>query len=217
MTKLRNVIRRLVFPLIVIILGLILASTIVLSIYPLSYLDYINKYSKEYKIDPFLISAIINVESKYKEKALSYKEAKGLMQIGPGTGKWASEELNIENYNRDTLYDPEINIQIGSWYLDRLRDEFNNNTDLVLAAYNGGSGNVQKWLNDKKYSHDGKKLDKIPFKETEDYVEKVKSNYKIYRIIYKDYFNNSNNYSVKYIKLINRIKDYIEELTLKKD
>lgn len=214
MLKLRKFTGRLVFLLILIIVLLIFTSIIVLSIYPLSYTEYINKYSKEYNIDPFLISAIINVESKYNKRAISHKQAKGLMQIGPGTGEWASEELEIKDYNIDTLYDPETNIQIGTWYLDRLKNEFNNDINLVLAAYNGGSGNVQKWIKDKRYSHNGKDLHKIPFKETENYVKNVKSNYKIYKIIYKDYINNANSYSRKYIDFINNIKEYIKELSL---
>ena len=56
--------------------------------------------------------------------------------------------------------------------------------DLVIAAYNGGSGNVNKWLSDYSYSKDGKSLDLIPFEETSMYVKKVTKNYKMYNKIY---------------------------------
>ena len=72
---------------------------------------------------------------------------------------------------------------IGCWYLNRLYKEFGN-TDLVIAAYNGGSGNVSKWLADEKYSQDGKKLHIIPFDETDKYVKKVNRNYEQYNKIY---------------------------------
>lgn len=158
-------------------------------LYPMEYKSYIYKYSKQYDLDPHLVAAIINVESKYDKSATSSKDARGLMQIAPSTANWASEELKIEKFTLESLYSPEINISIGCWYLDVLGKEFNNDIELILAAYNGGSGNVNKWLEDNRYCSDGKKLTNIPFKETREYVEKVKSNYNIYKKIYKNAFN----------------------------
>ena len=155
-------------------------------IYPLYYEDYIKKYSYQYNIDPILVASIIKVESKYYKNAKSHRGAKGLMQISPITGRWAAKEIGILDYNEDYLYDPEINIMIGCWYLDKLHKQFNNDIKLVLTAYNGGSGNVEKWLKNPMYSSDGKKLDQIPFTETKEYVEKVLKTYKIYRFLYKD-------------------------------
>lgn len=197
----------------VIILFVIL-SILITTLYPLGYKDYINQYSREYNIDPFLVSAVINVESRYDKNAVSHKDAKGLMQIGPRTGQWASEELGIEGYYEGMLFDPKTNIQIGIWYLDNLNGEFKNNLDLVLAAYNAGSGNVQKWKVDKNYSMDGENLHKIPFKETEDYLKKVKTNYRIYKIIYKNYMYKSDNYSSKYVDFINYIRKYIKQTAM---
>lgn len=193
----------------ILVLFLIL-SIVTLSLYPLGYKDYINKYSKEYGLDPFLIAAIINVESKYDKNAVSIKDAKGLMQIGPKTGQWASEELDINSYNPEMLFDPDINIKIGTWYLNKLNSEFENNLDLVLAAYNGGSGNVQKWRLDKRYSKDGINLDKIPFKETEEYLRKVKFNYKIYKTIYSKYMYISDDISFNYVNFINYIRKILK-------
>lgn len=157
--------------------------------YPLSYKGLINQYSKEFDIDPYLIAAIINVESNFDKKALSPKEARGLMQITPITGEWAARELSIEDFQVDLLYNPDINIQIGAWYLDQLGREFNQNLQLVLAAYNGGSGNVSKWLENEEYCEDGENLKKIPFEETDKYIDKVLKNHKIYKNLYKDKFN----------------------------
>lgn len=155
-------------------------------IYPLYYEDYIKKYSYKYDIDPILVASIIRVESKYYKDAKSHRGARGLMQISPITGKWAAEEIGIIGYNEDFLYDPEINIMIGCWYLDRLYKQFNNDIKLVLTAYNGGSGNVEKWLKNPMYSSDGKKLNQIPFTETKEYVDKVLKTYKIYKFLYND-------------------------------
>jgi len=158
-------------------------------VYPLKYDDLIIKYSKLYNLDPYLVSAIINVESRYNSNAKSHKDARGLMQITPSTGKWGAEKIGIKNYNEYMLYDIETNIRIGCWYLDNLKQEFNSEESeagivLMLAAYNGGSGNVRKWLGNKKYSQTGTALDEIPFKETREYVNKVLWNQKVYRWLY---------------------------------
>mgnify|MGYP000909123086 CR=1 FL=1 len=178
--------------------------------YPIGYESIIVRYSNEYNVDPYLVASIINVESKYDTNAISNKEARGLMQISPQTGKWASEVLRIDDYSVDDLFDPEINIKIGTWYLSVLLKEFNGNINLVLAAYNAGSGNVNKWLNNTEYSIDGNSLSNIPFKETEDYLERVKDSYRIYSTVYKSYIINSTNDNYFYIKLINNIRKMIK-------
>lgn len=153
--------------------------------YPLKYEGLILQYASEYRLDPYLVCAVIWVESKFNEAATSHKGARGLMQVIPSTGRWAAERLGIEGYSDDSLYDPAVNIQIGCWYLDRLRNHFKGNLDLALAAYNGGSGNVERWLQDPRYSKDGKGLDNIPFKETRDFVARVWSAYDKYKQLYR--------------------------------
>lgn len=212
MFRRRSFINRLFSKILIILIILVIILSGVSILFPLDYLDYINKYSKEYDIDPFLVSAIINVESKYKKDAISSKEARGLMQIGPTTGKWASEELNIENYNENMLFIPETNIKIGTWYLSKLRKEFGANIDLILAAYNAGSGNVQKWRLDSIYSKDGINLDNIPFKETAQYLVKVKSNLKVYNIVYNNKLSNSDLFGDIYIEIMVNLRKKLVEM-----
>jgi len=181
--------RKILRILFIILIGIIAISNVKWigrTLYPINYKEYIGKYSDEYNIDPLLVAAIIRTESKYDTMAKSHKDARGLMQIGPVTGNWASQELNIDQYQPDLLYDPKTNIMIGCWYVDKLNRQFNNEINLVLAAYNGGSGNVAKWLADSRYSKDGTKLSSIPFKETELYIEKVQKSYYFYKKLYKD-------------------------------
>lgn len=154
--------------------------------YPTKYEEYVNQYAKEYSLDPYLVYSIIRVESNYDELANSHKDAKGLMQITDSTGEWAAKKIKIKNYNEQMLFEPKYNIMIGCWYLNNLIEQFDGNTTLALAAYNAGSGNVVKWLQDKEYSADGSQLDKIPFGETEKYLSKVKKDYSIYRSLYLD-------------------------------
>ncbi len=149
-------------------------------LYPKKYSQYVEKYSNEYNLDDNLVYSVIKAESKFRPKAQSYKGAKGLMQISDITRDWAMEELDMENID---IFDPETNIMIGCWYLNKLYKEFGS-IDLVVAAYNGGSGNVRKWLNNNEYSNDGQILHNIPFEETSDYVRKVSKNYKKYNDIY---------------------------------
>lgn len=191
-------------------LFIIIASVVVSALYPIAYRDSINEYSREYNLDPFLVASIINVESNYDKNATSSKNAKGLMQIGESTGLWASEVLGINNYYPEMLYVPEVNIRIGTWYLNQLNKEFNNNQDLVLAAYNAGSGNVNKWLLDGEYSNDKENLHTIPFKETANYLKKVNLSHQVYSRFYKYYMPKKDNDSSLYVELIIYIKDFLK-------
>lgn len=176
--------RRLLILILTIIL-LINITTIAKYIFPMKYRDYIDMYANEHKLDPYFVAAVIKTESNFKKDAASKKNAQGLMQITPETGEWVAEKMGMKDFNIDDLKDPETNIKMGCWYLNNLKEEFDCNMDLVLAAYNGGRGNVQKWLKDSEHSKDGESLHYIPFKETDKYVKKVKSIYNIYRFLYK--------------------------------
>lgn len=106
------------------------------------------------------------------------------MQITPATGEWIAKTIGINDFYEDMLFDPETNIMLGSWYIEHLTDYYKGSFELVFAAYNGGRGNVDKWLKDKNLSSDGMTLDAIPFSETRNYLEKLKKNYSIYKRIY---------------------------------
>ena len=197
----------------VIILLIITSLILGLSlIFPLDYYEYIERYSEEYSLDPLLVASIINVESKYRMDAVSAKNARGLMQIGPSTGQWAGQELNIENYNHNMLFIPELNIRIGTWYISKLKVEFGDDLDLILAAYNAGSGNVQKWLSDPQYSEDEANLDNIPFKETEDYLIRVKNNLRIYKLLYNNKISNSERFGNIYLQFLRSVREYIKNI-----
>lgn len=154
-------------------------------IYPKKYSIYVEKYSKEYDLDENLVYSVIKAESKFDKDAISRKGAKGLMQISDITRDWAIEELDLGDID---IFDPETNIRIGCWYLRKLFKQFGE-LDLVIAAYNGGSGNVRQWLGNEEYSKDGK-LFNIPFPETSNYVVKVNKNYEKYKMLYNEGGNN---------------------------
>ncbi len=152
--------------------------------FPITYSNYISQYSKMYDQDPYLVAAVIKTESNFNPKAKSNKDAYGLMQITYSTAESSAQSAGIVGFTADKLYDPQYNIQIGCWYLENLNQQFKN-LDLVIAAYNGGRGNVTAWLNNPLYSKDGKTLDYIPFNETEKYLKKVKFYYNVYKWLYE--------------------------------
>lgn len=149
--------------------------------------EIIEYYSQNYEVDPYLICAIIQTESGFNQYAVSNKGASGYMQLMKSTADWGAEVIGIENYSYDQIFEPEINIQIGIWYVSTLMKQFEN-IEVALAGYNGGSGNVSSWLKDERYSDDNKKLHTIPFPETDDYIKKVNLNYKIYSKLYEGVF-----------------------------
>lgn len=176
--------RRIVLLILFIVILLIGIRNITKYFHPIKYQNSVMKYSEVYKLDPYLVFAIIKAESNFNEFAQSNKGARGLMQITPPTAKWAAELMGKIDYTDDFLFRPQFNIEMGCWYLNDLRKEFGNNNKLILAAYNGGRGNVKKWLSDESYSRNGKELHNIPFGETDKYIKKVEVNYNIYKYLY---------------------------------
>ena len=140
--------------------------------------------STEQGLDKNLVYAIIKTESGFDEKAVSSVGAKGLMQILPSTASWVCSKINIE-YSEDILFNPQINIKIGCYYLKYLIDLFDNNIENAICSYNAGQNAVLSWLADKRYSDDGENLKEIPYKETKNYLKKVKFN----KFIYDNFVN----------------------------
>lgn len=151
---------------------------------PVPFNNEIEVYSEMYSLDPYLVAAIIKTESGFNKDIVSSMGAVGLMQIMPSTGEWIARQLNIEDFSAEMLKNEDVNIEMGCWYLNYLRSQLKH-TNEVLAAYNGGIGNVFKWLQDPRYSKDGEVINTIPFKETVSYIEKVVVVYNEYMDLYK--------------------------------
>lgn len=151
--------------------------------YRLVYVQEIKASAAEFGLDPYLVAAVIFTESSGNAEAVSPKGAVGLMQIMPETGAWIGEKLSLAAYSDDMLTSAADNIRMGCWYLAYLTDRYGDEEN-VLAAYNAGPGNVDKWLADKQYAKDGKLTD-IPFAETENYIARVKNAYEKYTELYE--------------------------------
>lgn len=166
-------------------IGIFACYTAIRTLYPLKNVSLIYKYSNKYGLDPAFVCAVIHTESRFNDTAVSEKGASGLMQIMKQTADWGAGEIGLQDYSYDKIFAPNINIELGCWYLSKLLNQYNGNEKTALAAYNAGSGNIAKWLNDKRYSSDGENIDNIPFSQTDGYIKKVTVAKKIYTIMLK--------------------------------
>ena len=173
----------------ILVLAVIVNNTSLIwkAIYPLKYKEQVFKYASESKLDPYLIYAIMKAESGFDPKATSKKNAKGLMQLMDATATEGANALKLVDFTVKDLYNPETNIRIGCWHVNKLMNQFND-VDLVIAAYNGGGGKVKEWLRNKEFSSTGDTLEVIPFKETDKFLKKVKSYYNEYKRLYEKDF-----------------------------
>lgn len=167
----------------VLLVAILNADSIWRFFYPLPYHELTIKYARAYDQDPYLLSAMMRAESSFNPRAVSDKGARGLMQIMPETGQSIAPQLGYTDFSPDQLFIPEVNINMGAWYLADLDREFNGNVILMLAAYNGGPGNVMEWMAADK-TGGIKEIDQIPFPETRLYIEKVLLYHKIYTRLY---------------------------------
>ncbi|MBI5554792.1 MAG: lytic transglycosylase domain-containing protein [Elusimicrobia bacterium] len=148
---------------------------------PIFYGDILNKYAGRYKIDPLLVAAIIKVESKFWAQAQSPVGAIGLMQIMPETGRDVAGKLGIANFQPPDLYAPEINIEIGCYYLDELKMECGADQVALLASYNAGKNLVKSW----KTGNKPLEIDQIPYQETRNFVKSVLYTYQRLKLMQK--------------------------------
>ena len=154
-------------------------------LYPYDYQDTINFYADRYEVDRNLVASVILAESKFRQDATSVHGARGLMQIMPETGSWIATQIEDDSFSVEKLYNVNMNIKYGTWYLSELQTEFEGNEVLALAAYNAGRGNVYEWMEKYHWDINFKDYTKIPFPETREYVKRVLENKKHYNKLYK--------------------------------
>ena len=144
--------------------------------YPLEYEHILRGHAENYDLDPALLAAVVYRESKFDPDAHSSSGAVGLMQLLPETAKGIALHTGGSRFRVSDLYDPEINVRYGAFYLRRLMRKYGDQR-LALAAYNAGQTNVDEWLG----SGGG-----IRFPETRQYVDEVLEARDIYARAYAD-------------------------------
>ena len=143
--------------------------------YPLDYQSIVRGHSRNYRLDPALLAAVIYQESKFRAHARSSSGAIGLMQLLPSTAEGIAIHTGGTKFRVSDLDDPEINVRYGSWYLRHLLDKYGDERT-ALAAYNAGQENVDRWRAEGKG---------IEFAETRHYVKRVEHLKTLYRRGYR--------------------------------
>ncbi|MBE3582320.1 MAG: lytic transglycosylase domain-containing protein [Thermoanaerobacteraceae bacterium] len=173
------------FLLLLAVVAALLAKPTARLVYPFPYRSSILHYAGQNGLDPLLVLAVVRTESKFYPLAESLTGARGLMQIMPETARWVAGRLR-EEFDPERLFEPEYNLRLGTWYLAYLIREFRGSLPAALAAYNGGSQNVEDWLGRGVWDGRSASLDKIPFPETREFVRQVLRDYRIYRFLYPE-------------------------------
>ncbi|MBR2714591.1 MAG: lytic transglycosylase domain-containing protein [Ruminococcus sp.] len=176
----------------VVILGLLMFTTDVLKdvedrilkkFYPQQYSQYVSQYADEYEVEETLVYAVIRTESGFRAEVESSAGARGLMQIMPDTFEWLQTTCDGEViYTDNELFNPEINIKYGTYYLSMLINHYSGDEKMAVAAYNAGMANVDEWV--ETYSEDSDTLEHIPYPETQHYVERVEKTKQMYESLY---------------------------------
>lgn len=148
--------------------------------YPLKNYEAIESNSA--KLDPFFVAALIRQESGFNQNARSRVGAVGLMQLMPATAR------RLEHVSRSMLWNPKVNIRLGSKYIGRLVQFYDSDAEMALAAYNAGENIVNQWK-DRYVGYDRMAfLDLIPYKETRDYIALISRNFFWYHKLYGNAF-----------------------------
>jgi soluble lytic murein transglycosylase len=150
-------------------------------IYPDFFHDDVRAAASEYGIEPALVWAIIRQESVFDPESRSGADARGLMQIIPPTGAKLAREESLAGYSAQDLYDPGLNIRLGTRYAAQQLRQFGS-MDLMAAAYNAGPHNIARW----KIDDPDVQREAISFGETRKYVKLVLRNYYVYKALYGD-------------------------------
>lgn len=199
------------FIIIIICIGINYKS-ILKMLYPIQYESIVEKYSNEYQLDSYMVYSLIRVESKFNPYAKSSKAAKGLMQITPQTGNYIATLIGNKNFNNDNLYDPELNIKYGCFYFSKLLRDFDGSLNCAIAAYNGGEGNVRKWMTIDKNGKKSLNIEDVQFSETKQYMKRVNKYYEIYKFLYS---NDTQNGIPNFLKLYLTDRGVYSQLSMK--
>ena len=155
-----------------------------LSRYPMTYAPEIRAAAAEFSLDPAYVASVVLAESNFDAEAVSSAGAIGLMQIMPATGEWIAGKLEDEPFDVQRLYQPEVNLRYGCWYLRFLLDRYDEDMYTASTAYHQGQGRVDQWLEDPQYSQDGRTLTAISSAVTDTYVNRIMESYANYQELY---------------------------------
>jgi soluble lytic murein transglycosylase len=152
------------------------------TLYPLPYEPALRREAAKNAFDPMLAAGLIRQESTFQADAVSPKNAVGLMQVLPQTGRLMARQLRVR-YTKTSLYQPDFNLEVGMVYVAGLLRNLGA-PEYALAAFNAGEDRIALWRSERNYEEIPELVESIPFTETRDYVQIVLRNAEVYRMIY---------------------------------
>lgn len=152
------------------------------ALYPLPYEAALRREAARNDIDPMLAAGLIRQESTFQADAVSHAHAIGLMQLLPKTARLLAKQLRVK-YTKDKLFEPDYNVQLGSYYFKGLV-QLTGAPEYALAAYNAGEDRIAAWKSERAFEEIPEVVESIPFTETREYVQIVSRNADVYRAIY---------------------------------
>lgn len=155
--------------------------------HPRAFSELVQSGEQTHKVPPLLTFAVMQTESRFDPGVTSWAGARGLLQLMPATAKDVARRAGVEEYSPSRLYNPTFNLDLGMRYLSKLVNRFGGTeaaVALAVPSYNGGAGNVDKWLNERGDWDFDLFIESIPFDETRKYTQSVLERWMIYRWVY---------------------------------
>jgi soluble lytic murein transglycosylase len=153
--------------------------------FPIPYREDLERFARQNNLDPFLVAALARQESEFNPKAVSVSSARGLTQIMPSTGRELSRRLRIRPYSTARLFQPQVNLQLGTYYLRSVVDSVDGRWEAALAAYNAGLSRAKDWSTWGEFREAAEFVETVPFTQTREYIQIVLRNADIYRQLYR--------------------------------
>jgi len=152
--------------------------------WPTAYDDSVERAARAHGVEPALVYAIMREESGYRPDALSVVGARGLTQIMPQTGQRLAADLGAAAFDPAELFQPERNLELGTFYLSQLVARFGGRLSAAIASYNAGPEAVARWLAAEPTREDDEWVESIPYDQTRSYVKRVLRSLHVYRALY---------------------------------
>ena len=153
-------------------------------LFPLPWKEDVFRDAASHDLDPYDVAALIRQESEFNPNAKSHANAYGLMQLLPSTGRMLGKQQGIVVARPIQLFNPALNIQLGTKYLRAQLDSWSGDWYRTLAAYNAGPGRVRQWTSGATFHEPLEFVESIPFDETREYVQAVLRNADMYKELY---------------------------------
>ncbi|MXZ48501.1 MAG: transglycosylase SLT domain-containing protein [Candidatus Dadabacteria bacterium] len=160
--------------------------------FPKGFEERVKAFSRKYTLDEFLVYSVIREESHFDKEAVSVSDARGLMQLLPSTALETAPKAGLSNFQASQLFSPDINLELGCYYLSWLLEIFEGNFAISLAGYNGGPTSAKTWYEKNGALDIDEFIEEIPFEQSRNYVKKIIRSYAAYEAVYgreKDRFS----------------------------